>query len=122
MSAVQGKAVHATGGFLLMGGWAAFANGAHPMPAPLVAGLVQGALTAGITLFLKQVIERLFRRVSGPAQYLLPPLAAFSISLTLLTVAHSLAGTPAFWTTLSVPLMISTTYAVIYTVILKRHA
>jgi hypothetical protein len=33
-----------------MGGWAAFANRAHLMPAPLYAGLLQGAISATITL------------------------------------------------------------------------
>ena len=57
MSLLQSKAVHGIGGFVLMGGWAFFANRAHEMPSPLIAGIVQGLLTATITLFLKRIIK-----------------------------------------------------------------
>lgn len=118
----RSKLTHGAAGFLLMGGWAAFANRAFAMPAPLIAGLVQGVLTACITLLLKQVIEAIFARTSGPARLALPPLAAFATSLILLTTIHTLAGTPAFWATIIVPLTVSTLYAILYTRMLNRHA
>ncbi len=92
------------------------------MPAPLIAGLVQGMITAGITLVLKRVIETIFARFEGRPRIALPPLAAFSMSLIILTVLHSLAGTPALLATISVPLSVSTLYALLYTLTLDRHA
>jgi len=122
MSLLHSKALHGAGGFLLMGLWAGFANRATPMPAPLLAGLVQGAITATITLFLKSVIEAIFARFTGWRRIALPPLAAFTVSLTLLVILHSLARTPALAATISVPLGVSTLYALLYTLTLDRHA
>ena len=52
--------------FIAMGSWATFANLAHPMPRPLIAGVVQGTLSALITLFLKRMIEvRLLGAANG---------------------------------------------------------
>ncbi len=121
MSLLQNKAVHGVGGFLLMGGWAFYANRAHEMPTPLIAGVVQGLLTATITLFLKRIIEGIFHRTSGFQRLVLPPLAAFLISVVLLSVIHRLAGTPAVLATISVPISVSTLYAFLYTVTLSRH-
>ena len=104
-----------------MGGWAFFANRAHGVPAQLTAGLVQGVMTATITVFLKQLIEGLFYRTTGALRLLLPPLAAFLTSLTLLTTVHIIAGTPALGATISVPLTVSTLYAFLYTLALSRH-
>lgn len=122
MSLVRSKALHAGGGFVLMGGWAFFANRAHDMPAPLVAGLVQGLLTASITLVLKRLIEGIFHRSVGWQRMVVPPLAAFLISVFLLTGIHTVAGTPAVLATISVPLTVSTLYAFLYTLTLSRHA
>lgn len=66
--------VHVLFAFVAMGGWAVFANRAHAMPKPLTAGLVQGALSACLTLFLKSAIDVLSKRVSGLAAYAVPPL------------------------------------------------
>ena len=121
MSLLQSKAVHGAGGFVLMGGWAVFANRAHEMPAPLIAGLVQGLLTATITLFLKRIIEGIFHRTAGWQRFVLPPVAACLISIALLTVIHSIAGTPALLATISVPITVSTLYAFFYTLTLSRH-
>jgi heme exporter protein D len=121
MSFLQSKAVHGFGGFLLMGGWAFFANRAHEMPAPLIAGVVQGLLTATITLFLKRMIEGIFHRTAGTLRLVLPSLAAFVISSVLLTVIHILAGTPALLATILIPLTVSTLYAFLYTQTLSRH-
>ena len=121
MSLLQSKLVHGAGGFLLMGGWAIFANRAHAMPAPVIAGLVQGLLTATITLFLKKIIEGIFHRTTGWLRLALPPLAAFLVSVVLLTVIHTVAGTPALLATISVPVTVSTIYAFLYTTTLNRH-
>lgn len=121
MSLLQSKAVHGAGGFLLMGGWAVFANRAHDMPTPVIAGIVQGLLTATITLFLKRTIESIFQRTTGLRRFVLPPFTAFCISVALLSVIHTLAGTPALLATISVPVAVSTLYAALYTVSLARH-
>lgn len=121
MTLSKSTPLHAFGGFFLMGGWAFFANSAHPMPTPLVAGVLQGALTACITLVLKTLIERIHQRSAGPMRLILPPLCAGLSSLTLLTLFHSAAGTPALLTTISVPLIVSTTYSLLYTLRLNTH-
>ncbi|MEM9343233.1 MAG: hypothetical protein AAGA87_09320 [Pseudomonadota bacterium] len=107
--------VHVAAGFLLMGIWAAFANRAHAMPAPLIAGLVQGTLTAGITLGLKHMLEALNRRLPGLSGLLIPPLLAGLASVALLSTIHTLAATPEVLRTLAVPTTVATLYAAAYT-------
>lgn len=67
----RSSAVHVAFAFIGMGSWAVFANHAHAMPAPLLAGLVQGGLSGAITLFLKRLVEALAARFSGIADH--PP-------------------------------------------------
>jgi hypothetical protein len=110
----RSSSVHVGFAFLVMGAWAAFANRAHALPAPLVAAAVQGALSGTITLFLKRGIEFLAARLSGPAALVLPPLAAFVTSFTLLGAIHTLAGTPEILATVAVPLTVATSYAALY--------
>ena len=118
MSIFRSNLAHCLGGLVLMGSWAAFANRAHPWPAPAIAFAVQGALTAGITLLLKQAVEAVVER--QPARPWLAPLAAAGISGSLLSVAHLAAGTPAFWATVVVPFSVATGYATVYTWRLQR--
>ena len=110
----QSSLVHVAGAFVLMGGWAVYANSAHPMPAPLIAGAVQGALSGLITFGLKRLIERVSRQFSGLAGLLIPPIAAFAVSATLLTLLHAASGTPEIAATIAVPLTVSTSYAALY--------
>ena len=109
------SAVHMGFAFLAMGAWAMFANRAHLMPEPLLAGLVQGTLSAYITLFLKRFIERLVARYGGISGLLLPPLYAGLASLTVLYSVHSLTGTPEILATIAVPFTVATSYALLYT-------
>jgi mannose/fructose/N-acetylgalactosamine-specific phosphotransferase system component IIC len=118
----QSSVVHLGVAFLAMGGWAAFANRAHPMPAPLLAGLVQGAISAAITLCLKRSIEFLASRFRGIAALLAPPAIAAIISASLLTAIHTIAGTPEIAHTIAVPLAVSTSYAALYSFSLWRLA
>ncbi|QFT82468.1 hypothetical protein FIU89_17720 [Roseovarius sp. THAF27] len=104
-----------------MGGWAVFANAAHPMPTPLVSGVVQGVLSATITLALKAVIEHLLPRISGLPGLILSPLACAAISVTLLSLVHRAVGTPEIATTLALPVTVATSYAALYNHRL-RHA
>lgn len=107
-------AVHVLFAFVVMGGWAVFANSNHAMPQPVYSGLLQGAVSACLTLFLKSVIDALSRRFSGVTRFWAPPLIACLGSASLLTALHALIGTPEIASTIAVPLMVSTSYAAIY--------
>ncbi|WP_206050334.1 hypothetical protein [Oceaniglobus ichthyenteri] len=112
--------IHMAGAFLAMGGWAVFANRAHPMPEPVVAGVLQGTISAVITLFLKRMIETVAARLAGLSALIVPSLVAGSVSLVLLVVLHGLANTPEIAATIAVPLMVSTGYAFLYSLSLWR--
>ncbi|TCU20349.1 hypothetical protein [Rhizobium sullae] len=110
----RSSAVHVSFAFLAMGSWALFANSAHPLPRMLLAGFVQGALSACLTLFLKSAVESLSKRFSGSAAFIAPPLIACFGSASILIVIHTLSGTPEILRTVAVPLAVSTSYAAIY--------
>ncbi|EAQ14370.1 MULTISPECIES: hypothetical protein [Maritimibacter] len=117
MAVLHSNIAHVLAGVLLMGGWAFIANLGHPWPAALIAGLVQGAITGTMTFFIKKALEWVAQRTTG----VLPPtLAASTISATMLTVIHTLAGTPAFWATVIVPFTVATIYGATYTFTLRR--
>jgi mannose/fructose/N-acetylgalactosamine-specific phosphotransferase system component IIC len=106
--------LHMSAAFLSMGGWAVWANAAHPMPAPLLAGLVQGLLSATITLGLKRMVEAVARRWPGPGLVPRAMALAGGVSVTLLGSVHGLAGTPEVLRTLAVPASVATLYAGLY--------
>jgi hypothetical protein len=106
--------VHVLFAFFAMGGWAVLANGQHPMPRPILAGLVQGTVSAGLTFFLKSTIDTLSRRFEGSTALWAPPLIACLASTSLLVVVHAISGTPEILKTIAVPLLVSTSYATIY--------
>lgn len=116
----QSSAVHVGVAFLAMGGWAALANRAHAMPQPLVAGVVQGALSGAITLFLKRMIEYLVSLFPGLAALVLPPLVAVLLSLAILGAVHTLAGTPEILATIALPLGVTAVYSTLYAAALWR--
>lgn len=118
---MRSSIVHVGFAFFAMGSWAAFANLAHPMPAPLRAGLIQGTLSAVITLLLKRGIEWMARRFSGLAALLVPPLAAGLVSASLLTIIHMIGGTPEIAKTIAVPLTVASSYAALYNFSLWRN-
>lgn len=117
---MRSSIVHVGFAFLAMGSWAAFANRAHPMPAPLYAGLLQGAISATITLVLKRAIEYLASRFSGLTALLAPPVIAGLVSASLLTLLHTIGGTPEIAKTIAVPLTVATSYAALYNYSLWR--
>ncbi|MDZ7600229.1 MAG: hypothetical protein U1A06_02500 [Hoeflea sp.] len=120
-SALAGSSVvHLLFAFVAMGSWAVFANRVHPMPQPVVAGAVQGSLSALITLFLKSGIDLLSKRISGSATYWAPPLIVLIASVSLLAGFHWLSGTPEIASTIAVPLAVSTSYAALYNFSLAR--
>ncbi|MBX3582354.1 MAG: hypothetical protein KF810_10685 [Rhizobiaceae bacterium] len=110
--------VHVAIAVLAMGSWAVFANRAHPMPQPLAAGVVQGALSGAITFVLKRLLEVLAARFSGMAALVLPPLIAISLSLFILTAIHTLAGTPEVLATIALPTSVTAIYSFLYTLAL----
>ena len=107
--------LHLAVAFVAMGCWALFANRAHPWPAMLTAGLVQGCISAGITFGLKRLVEVLVRHLRGAMAGIVPPLACAAASVGVLSVIHGLAGTPELLATIAVPVAVSTTYAMLYT-------
>ena len=117
---MRSSVVHVGFAFLAMGSWAAFANRAHPLPAPLLAGVIQGTLSAIITLLLKRGIEYLASRFSGLTALLAPPLIAGVVSASLLTLIHTIGGTPEIARTIAVPLTVATSYAALYNFSLWR--
>ena len=111
--------VHVGFAFLAMGGWALFANRAHGAAA-LGPALAQGTMSGVITLILKRALEALAARLSGPAAYVLPPLATASVILLVLVGVHRLIGTPEIAATIAVPWSVSMLYAIVYAATLAR--
>ncbi len=118
--AAASTVVHVAFAFVLMGGWALFANRNHPFPSALTAGLVQGTLSATLTLGLKKALEAMNARMAGAAAWIIPPVITAAVLLTILYTAHTLARTPEVWLTLAFPWSVSTTYAFVYTAKLCR--
>ena len=102
-----------------MGGWAFIANRAHPIPAPIYAGLLQGLLSGAITLGMKKALEVLFRywvsRDRAKTGLITTPLTVCSLSASALLVSHAVAGTPELIATIIVPSSVALFYACIYT-------
>ena len=125
-SAVAGLArsgaVHGAFAFLAMGAWAAFANRGHGLEAMAMAGVIQGAISCAITLILKRSLEAMFARLAGSAAVIVPPLVTMAVVLAVLVTIHTLAGTPEVWATIAVPYTVSSSYAWIYTLALRRMA
>jgi hypothetical protein len=131
--AAQSTLAHVAFGFLAMGAWAVFANRQHPIDRALLAGLVQGAISGVLTLFLKKGLERmsaaLFRAPRSDegqgqqmAALIVPPLVTATAILIILTAAHALARTPEIGATIAVPFTVSTSYAILYNLRLWRAA
>lgn len=114
--------VHVAFGFIAMGAWAVFANRHHPLEQALLAGLVQGTISGALTLFLKKFLEWFNARLKGVTAVVLPPLVTATAIATILTTAHTLAGTPEVLATIAVPFTVSTSYAILYNLRLWRAA
>lgn len=113
--------VHVAFAFLAMGGWAVFANRAHAMPRPVLAGLVQGTMSALLTLCLKTAIDTMSRRFSGINSFWAPPAIACILSTGLLVAVHAISGTPEILRTIMVPVAVSATYSVLYSYSIYRR-
>ncbi len=119
-AALKSTSLHVAFAFVAMGGWAIFANSTHPMPKPLLAGLVQGSISAALTLFLKRTVDWMRPRFSHGAGHVAPALIASLASAMLLVTAHLLAGTPEVARTIAVPLLVSASYIFTYN-FLSQH-
>lgn len=110
--------VHVAGAFTAMGCWAVFANRGHALPEMLQAGLVQGLLSAGITLVMKKSLEVLSSAFRNAGHSLLalmaPPLIVCSVSLLVLLGTHAAAGTPEIVRTIALPFSVAFIYASLY--------
>jgi fructose-specific phosphotransferase system IIC component len=92
------------------------------MPAPLLAGVIQGGLSACITLFLKRLIEALSLRLDGIGALLVPPVITCLVSARLLALIHAPSGTPEILATIVLPLRVATSYAALYNFSLWKAA
>ncbi|WP_274574242.1 hypothetical protein [Sulfitobacter sp. PR48] len=119
-AALKSTPLHVAFAFVAMGGWAIFANSTHAMPKPLLAGLVQGSISAALTLFLKRTVDWMRPRFSYGTGHVAPALIASMASAMLLVTAHLLAGTPEVARTIAVPLLVSASYIFTYN-FLSQH-
>ncbi len=113
-SIFRSSAFHMAFGFLLMGGWALFANRAHGLAESWLPAVAQGTVSALLTGVIKKVIERLDGRLAGALAYIVPPLVTASSILAVLFALHAIIGTPEIAATIAFPWSISTLYAIIY--------
>ena len=118
----QSGLVHVLFAFVMMGSWAVYANWSHPMPKPLIAGVLQGALSGAITFALKRSLDYLRGHVARAVGWWLPPLIALSLSFCLLVAAHLIAGTPEVARTISLPFSVASLYALGYNFLMWRRA
>lgn len=117
---MKSSLVHIAFGFLLMGGWALFANRAHGLEGAWLPALVQGSLSGALTGFIKKTLEALDGRLPGPLASIIPPAVTAGSILALLSLVHTLIGTPEPVATIAFPWTVSTLYAVIYNAGLVR--
>jgi hypothetical protein len=116
----KSTAVHTVSAFLLMGGWAFYANYTHGTRDASQAAVVQGLLSGGITFTLKKALDWLSARFPGIWGLIAPPLIACSVSFCVLTGSHWLAGTPEILATIAVPFSVAFLYAWGYSFALWR--
>jgi hypothetical protein len=116
----QSSAVHIAFGFLLMGGWALWANRAHGLEEAWLPALAQGVFSGAMTGLLKSSLEWMDGRVPPALAYVLPPVVTASVILTALTVMHIAIGTPEVARTVAFPWSVSTLYAIVYNAGLVR--
>jgi len=117
---LRSSLVHIAFGFLLMGGWALFANRSHGLAAAWLPAVVQGAISGALTGLLKRALERMDGRVPGLWAWIAPPLATASSILVVLTLVHRVIGTPELVATIAFPWSVSTLYAIVYNAGLVR--
>jgi hypothetical protein len=132
-SLAANTAFHVALAFVGLGGWAVFANRFHPLMDALGAGLLQGAISGTLTIFLKKGLERMSAMFfTAPksdegagrnvAALIAPPIITATIIAAILVTAHTLAHTPEVFATIAVPWSVSTIYSIVYNTRLWRQA
>lgn len=116
---LRSSAAHGLFAATVFGCWTFWANRMHPMPAPLIAALVQAALSATIAVGQKKLMELVYGRT---ASLILPVLAAITYSMVVIVTVHTLARTPEILATILPPWTIGIFYATAYTLALRRLA
>ena len=117
---MKSSLVHVAFGFLLMGGWALFANRSHGLAAAWLPALAQGILSGALTGALKKTLEALDGRIAGALAFVIPPALTAGSILLLLIGVHTLIGTPELVATIAFPWSVSTLYAFVYNAGLVR--
>ena len=117
---MKSSLVHVAFGFLLMGGWALFANRGHGLAAAWLPALAQGILSGALTGALKKTLEALDGKIAGPLAFVVPPAVTAGSILALLVLVHRLIGTPELVATIAFPWSLSTLYAIVYNAGLVR--
>jgi len=117
---LKSSLVHVAFGFLLMGGWALFANRAHGWQGAWLPALAQGTVSGALTGGLKKTLEALDGRLAGGLAYIVPPAVTAGSILVLLVLVHRLIGTPELVATIAFPWSVSTLYAIVYNAGLVR--
>ncbi len=107
-------AAHLGVAFVAMGGWTIVANSTASMSRMLLAGALQGTLSAILTFGMKALVEETVRRASAQSARVVAPAFCALFSATVLMSLHRLAGTPEILATVAVPLAVSTGYAALY--------
>lgn len=116
---MKSSLVHMAFGFLLMGGWALFANRDHGAAAWPPA-LAQGVMSALLTGVIKRALEWMDGRLPGLLAFVLPPTSTAIAVFSVLTAVHSVIGTPELVATIAFPWSLSTLYAFLYNATLVR--
>jgi hypothetical protein len=88
----------------------------------LLAGAVQGLVSACLTLAMKHLTQVVAEGLSGRAALVVAPATCGLGSAVVLTIIHAAAGTPNLLATILVPLTVSTTYAAAYSCALTTPA
>jgi hypothetical protein len=107
-------------GFLVYGGWAAFANSEHGPAISMRSGFVQGSYSLVLTFAMTMVTEWLFDRFSHgttlPASIRIAALMAIICSGLFSTAyaIHMLVGTPEILMTILPGFLIGSVYTFIY--------
>lgn len=97
-------------------------NSGHTWPQAMSAGLVQGSMSAILTLLLKKSVDGLRAHFRGHMRFWTPPAIASLASAGLLIAGHSLARTPELLATIGLPLGVSATYVFAYNIFKSRGA
>lgn len=122
LRAVVGSGIsHVLFAFFAMGAWAFYINLDHGAERAFLAAMTQGSASALITALMKRSLDAMFRALAAsPWRRILPWLATTAAAASGLIAYHLATGTPNLLATISVPLCVSTSYAVVYTQMLAR--